>query len=216
MIRPQSTADPDRANPWLEQLPREPFILFVGALQPHKGLRPLLEAHAGLVAAPPLVVVGTRWPNSPTSWPPGVTALENVPNDVVRRIWDRALFGVAPSLVPETFGDVVLEAMSSGRPMIASAIGGPLDSIEDQRTGLLVAPGDVRALRDAMRALVDNPQLRERLGANGRARVVELFSTDAVVPRFEALYESILGRIPADRRGGAGVHAERSTVPRRH
>jgi glycosyltransferase involved in cell wall biosynthesis len=193
MVRPDTdeevvTALDDAAGRLLDRLPAEPFILFVGALQLHKGLAPLLASHAALRNPPPLVVVGTSWPDSPKSWPAGVTALTDVPNPVVRRIWDRALFGVAPSLVPETFGNVVLEAMWHSRAMIASAIGGPLDTVADGETGFLVPPGDVAALTEAMQKLADDAALRDRMGAAARKRVAARFVPSVVIPEFERLY----------------------------
>ena len=71
----------------LESLPKVPFILFVGALQPHKGIYPLLTAYTKLHAPPPLVLMGTTWPDSPKAFPPGVTVIENVPHDAVMEAW---------------------------------------------------------------------------------------------------------------------------------
>jgi glycosyltransferase involved in cell wall biosynthesis len=174
MIRPASTLDvgpvrlgQESVEQVLERLPSEPFILFVGALQSHKGIEPLLSAYRSLNAPPPLVV-GTSWPDSPKEWLDGVTVLTDIPNPVVHRIWERSLFGVAPSLWPETFGGTVTEAMQHGRPIVASSLGGPLDTMEHGRTGFLVPPGDVDALTGAMQALVDDPALRERMGTLAR------------------------------------------------
>ena len=178
----------------LEGLPSEPFILFVGALQPHKGIEPLLAAYSRMSGPPPLVIVGTSWPDSPKEWPRGVTVLTDVPNPVVQRIWERSLFGVAPSLVPETFGGVVVEAMRHGRPVVASAIGGPLDIVEHGRNGFLVPPGDVDALSAAMQALVDDRALRERMGNLARQDVQRRFGVHIVVPQFEAFYAGIASK----------------------
>jgi glycosyltransferase involved in cell wall biosynthesis len=195
---PRMQTPASEASQWLARLPEDPFILFVGSLQRHKGIGPLLEAYAQLRVAPPLVLVGTTWPNTPASWPAGVTTLFDVPNDVVREIWNRSLFGVAPSLVPETFGNVVLEAMFSGRAIIASSIGGPLDIVDPAETGFLTAPGDVAGLMRAMQTLVDDPALRDRMGSQARNRVTERFSPEAVVPKFEAMYAAAAGQTVAD------------------
>jgi glycosyltransferase involved in cell wall biosynthesis len=183
------TLDPDRL---LARLPDRPFILFVGALQPHKGIGPLLSAYGRLLSPPPLVVVGTTWPDSPTSWPSGTTVLTNVNHRLVQEIWARSMFGIAPSLVPETFGGVVIEAMLAGRAIIASSLGGPMDTVEDGRTGLLVAPGDVDGLKRSMQTLIDDPSLRDRMGLLARERVERFFSTDAVVPQYEAFYANVV------------------------
>ena len=198
MIRPTSTPNigpvklgQESVEQVLERLPTEPFILFVGALQPHKGIEPLLSAYGRLNAPPPLVVVGTSWPDSPKEWPDGVTVLTDIPNPIVQRIWERSLFGVAPALWPEPFGNTVTEAMQHGRPIVASSVGGPLDTVEHGRTGFLVAPGDVDALSGAMQALVDDPALRERMGTLAREETQRRFSADIVVPQFEAFYARI-------------------------
>lgn len=176
-----------------EKLPAEPFILFVGALQPHKGLGQLLAAYERLRGAPPLVLIGTVWPDTPKRFPEGVTVLRNLPHAAVMAAWERSLFGVAPSVWPDPLPGVVREAMSKGKPMVATGVGGNLDMVAPEETGLLVPPGDVDALAAAMQRLVDDPALRERLG---RAAVdaAARFTASAVLPRFEALYREVLAR----------------------
>jgi glycosyltransferase involved in cell wall biosynthesis len=79
---------------------------------------------------------------------------------------------VHASVVAEPFGQVVIEGMASGLPVIATAAGGPLEIITSGRTGILVTPGDVGALAAQMRRLRDEPELCQRLGlaAYERAR----------------------------------------------
>jgi len=74
----------------------------------------------------------------------------------------------------ETFGNVVLEAMASGLPVVAARSGGPLDSVVEGETGLLFAPQDDAALRAAVRQMVHNPTLASQLGRAGRARAQRL------------------------------------------
>jgi glycosyltransferase involved in cell wall biosynthesis len=105
--------------------------------------------------------------------------------------WDRALLGVVPSVGAETFGNVVTEAMSRGRAVIASRLGGIVDIIEDGESGLLVPPGDDVALAAAIQRLIEDPLTRERLGEAARVRA-RRFSAAAVLPRFEALYRDVL------------------------
>jgi glycosyltransferase involved in cell wall biosynthesis len=109
-------------------------------------------------------------------------------------IWERALFGVSPSIAPEALPSVVLEAMSKGKSMIASGIGGYEDMIEDGVSGLLVPPGTVDPLAEAMSRLSEETELRERLerGAAERARE---FSPQTTLPRIERLYrDTVAGR----------------------
>jgi glycosyltransferase involved in cell wall biosynthesis len=80
---------------------------------------------------------------------------------------------VHASVEPEPFGLVVIEAMAAGRALIASAAGGPLEIVDDGVDGVLVAPGDVAALADAMRALADDPDRRAALGAAARRAILD-------------------------------------------
>jgi glycosyltransferase involved in cell wall biosynthesis len=149
-----------------------------------------MAAYQRLTAPPPLVLMGPVTTDTPTEYPPGVTVLHSVPHATVMAAWERALFGVAPSILPEPFGNVVHEAMSKGKAMIGTAPSGMTDMIADGKTGLLVPPGDVGTLARAMQRLIDDGALRERLGRAARERA-QLFTADAVMPRFEELYQEL-------------------------
>jgi glycosyltransferase involved in cell wall biosynthesis len=178
----------------LELLPHEPFILFVGALRRVKGLEQLLAAYTSLVAPPPLVLVGTIEPDTPEI-PPEVLVLTDFPYEAVLRAWDRAMFGVFPSLLGEPFGTVVCEAMSRGKAVIGTKPSGHTDMISDGETGFLVPRGDIDALAQAMQALIDDEALRERLGDAARVRA-RRFTAEVTVPRLEQLY-GLVARKPA-------------------
>jgi glycosyltransferase involved in cell wall biosynthesis len=173
-----------------EGLPDPPYILFVGAIHRNKGVDTLLSAYSRLPCPPPLVLIGTLWPDSPTEFLANVHVLTDVPHSDVMRAWSKCLFGVAPSVTPEGFGDVVVEAMSRGKAVIGSTLGGHRDSIEPGVTGLLVDPGDTRALTQAMRLLIDDEELRNRLGEEGRLRSGRCRPA-AVVPQFETLFRRV-------------------------
>jgi glycosyltransferase involved in cell wall biosynthesis len=184
-----STPEGD-AEPLLAQLPGEPYILFVGALGRYKGEDVLLRAYSRLKNAPPLVLIGTVWPNSPTEFPPGITVLKNWPHHAVMQAWRRSLFAVVPSVWPDAHPTVVLEAMATGRPVIGSRIGGIPEMIIDGQTGLLVSPGDPGALRCAIERLLADAALRSRMGRAGKERVRH-YRAGAVVPRIEQVYTEI-------------------------
>ncbi|HLT83362.1 MAG TPA: glycosyltransferase, partial [Phototrophicaceae bacterium] len=98
----------------------------------------------------------------------------------------------------EPFGIVPLEAAACGRPLVGSAVGGLLDSVEDGRTGLLVPPRDPDALAAAVTRLLLDPQLRRRLGTAARARAEERFSWERVAAATEAAYAEVRSaRYPA-------------------
>jgi glycosyltransferase involved in cell wall biosynthesis len=178
----------------LGRLPTEPFVLFVGALLPQKGIWPLLGAYARLrQPAPPLVLIGPRFYNSPKKLPTGVIELGPASHATVMAAWDHATLGVVPSVGAETFGNVVTEAMSHGRAIVASRLGGIVDIIEDGVSGLLVPPSDEGALAAAMQRLLDDEQLRSKIGDAARVRI-ERFTASRVLPQFEALYEELVGR----------------------
>ena len=177
----------------MTQLPAEPYILFVGALARHKGLHTLLAGYRRLDPAPPLLLIGTTWPDTPTVLPPGTTIRTNLPHAEVMVAWERCLFGVLPSVCAEALGDVVIEAMSAGKAMIGSRAGGIVDLIEEGETGLLVPPGDVDALTQAMNRLICEPSLREAMGRRARRRA-QRFLPAAIVPQFISLYERVVSQ----------------------
>lgn len=176
---------------YLAQLPSEPYLLFVGALRKLKGIEVLLKAYADLRDAPPLVLIGYVGTDTPKEFPAGVTVLKNWPHGAVMAAWERALFGVLPSIWFDSFPLVMLEAMVQGRPVVASRIGGMPEGVLDGETGLLVPPGDEVALREAMRRLLDDVELRERMGHAAR-RHAENFKASAVIPRIEQVYRELI------------------------
>jgi glycosyltransferase involved in cell wall biosynthesis len=80
----------------------------------------------------------------------------------------------------------VREAMAWGRPVVATAVGGLTDAVEDGVTGLLVPPGDVAALRAAIERLLGDAELRARLGAAGRVQAPDFATAaDALVELYD-------------------------------
>ncbi len=85
----------------------------------------------------------------------------------------------------------VLEAMAAGCPVIASAVGGIPDVIQDGVNGLLITAGDTRALAAAIRRLIDDPAFAARLGAAARATIAERFTIEPMVERLEQVYSAL-------------------------
>jgi glycosyltransferase involved in cell wall biosynthesis len=98
---------------------------------------------------------------------------------------------VHASVLPEPFGQVVAEGMAAGIPVIAAAAGGPAEMIEDGIDGLLYPPGDVGALASALRKLVNDPALCQRISVAASQRAQE-FSPARVAERVMDVYASIL------------------------
>lgn len=183
--------DDPALQPYVTQLPKEPYILFVGALRRVKGVDQLLAAYQKLQAPPPLVLIGTYEADSPRRFPPGVYVLPNFPHRAVMAAWEGAYFGVIPSLWAEPLGSVVYEGMSRGKAVIGTKPGGHTDMIVHGETGLLTPLGDVDALTAAMQQLIDNPALCAQFGDAAKARAAQ-FVADVSVPRFEQLYQQVL------------------------
>ena len=101
---------------------------------------------------------------------------------------------VAPSVWDEPFGLVAVEAMASARPVCAARVGGLQEILVDRETGFLFDRGDDAELAKALSLLLDNADMRARMGAAGRKRVEECYTWDAVVARY---YPPILERLRA-------------------
>jgi glycosyltransferase involved in cell wall biosynthesis len=161
-----------------------PHVLYVGRLSEEKGVLELLAATKGL----PRVVVGDgslrdRVPDAVGFVPPGELGT----------FYERAAVVVCPSR-REGYGVVAREAMAYGRPVVATAVGGLPDAVEDGVTGVLVPPRDVSALRRAIEELLrDGPQ-RQRLGNAARERARERFSWPEATAATIAAYRATLSR----------------------
>lgn len=93
----------------------------------------------------------------------------------------------------EPFGLVVVEAMALGTPVVATSVGGPSEIIADGESGLLVAPGDHRAMAAAIHGLLDDPPRRARIGAAARARA-DHFSDRRMATEIGQLLQAALAR----------------------
>ena len=148
--------------------------------------------------------MGRRCRDTPATMPEGVRVLDGCPHRGVMDAFRRCLAAVAPSVWPEPFGLVVLEAMTAGSPLVAASTGGIMDIVADRESGLMVRPGDAAQLHDALALLLDDPELRARLGREARSRA-RSFTTSRVVPDIEALYASLLSQGAADTSTDAAV-----------
>jgi glycosyltransferase involved in cell wall biosynthesis len=108
-----------------------------------------------------------------------------------------------PSLWPEPFGLVGIEALAAGRPVVASATGGIEDWLQDGVSGLTVKPGDANALARALAELLDDPERQQALGAAGRDRVAAQFSRERHVEVLLEAYRKARELWQAERSGPA-------------
>ncbi len=87
----------------------------------------------------------------------------------------------------EGFSNTIIEAMAFGRPVVATAVGGNPEAIQEGQTGLLVPPRDAAALAQALQKLAEDKELRERLGRQGRAQAMARFSFGAMMENTQRL-----------------------------
>ena len=179
------------------------FIACASRLEPEKDLITLLEAMPLLPASPPvkLVIAGagsmeTELRNKIRDWQLGdCCSLLGFRQDVLSIINAADLF-VLPSKA-EPFGLVLLEAMSLGKPVIATAVGGPLEIVVSGVTGQLVPPNNPAALATAIQQLVDDPSRRAEMGGQGRDRFEKYFTADRMGRETLDVYKALLG-LPAE------------------
>ena len=160
----------------LLELEPEPLLLYVGRLQPIKGLETLLDAMTRLTGPARLLIIGgdqdepdnahaerLRLRVDALGLRARVRFLGAQPQDRLRLFYAAADATVMPSYY-ESFGMVALEAMACGTPVIASRVGGLTTTVRDGVTGYLVPEGDAAALAERMEAVLGDPTTRERLG----------------------------------------------------
>jgi glycosyltransferase involved in cell wall biosynthesis len=176
--------------------PREPKVVFVGRLLPHKGVDYLIEAVPENVL---LRVIGR--PYDPAyldklrklATGKRVEFLSEAGDSQMVEELQTATVTAMPSVyntrdgaktsVPELFGLAAAEAMACATPVIATAVGSLPEVVQDSTTGWIVPPNDVGALRAALQTALHDPATASVFGAAGRRRVEELFTWEAVARR---------------------------------
>ncbi|MDE3222405.1 MAG: glycosyltransferase family 4 protein, partial [Acidobacteriota bacterium] len=125
-----------------------------------------------------------------------VTTISGVSDEELARLYGEAEVAIVPSLY-EGFSLPAIEAMSCAVPVVATT-GGALPEVvgESGETGLLVEPNNPEALVSAIRELLDDPALRERLGHAGRERVMQRFTWEVTARGTAACYDAILRHQP--------------------
>ncbi len=190
-------------------------LLYVGRIEPLKGLDTLFHAVAWLMVRRPewrgrteLIVVGGGTAPGTEGWTEEMARLRHLRHrlglsDVIIFLGAQDqetlpyFYAAADAVVMpshyESFGLVALEAMACGTPVVASRVGGLTCTVVDGVTGFLVQPKSPEALADRLERLLANPALRQRLGQNGIRRARQ-FGWPAVADRVEALYQRVRAR----------------------
>lgn len=177
-------------------------FFFLGRLEPRKGIDTLVAAIPEVLRACPearFEIAGEAV--SPDTTESAVASLSAAERSRVRlhghvdeeeraRLYAECDVFVAPSRY-ESFGIVYLEAMAYGRPCVACGVGGPTRIVVPGETGLLVPPGDARALARALIELARDPARRREMGRAARRRVESHYGLDTMVRRTIDLYERV-------------------------
>jgi glycosyltransferase involved in cell wall biosynthesis len=181
-----------------------PVVLVVSRLNPLKGIESFLQA-AALVApdfpTARFVIAGDTNPNERQYWST-LTSLtvrlgltERLIFAGLRRDVPQLLSAATVSVMPslnEALSNVVLESMAAGAPIVATRVGGTPEAISDGVNGLLVPPGDPRAMASAIAALLRDPSRARRLGDAARQSIYERFSMERMALATTQLYEALL------------------------
>ena len=180
-----------------------PLVVLPARLIWDKGIAEFVEAARRLKAegvACRFALVGNTHPSNPRAVP--AAQLCTWQREGVIEWWGRRedmpqVFAEAHVVcMPSTYGEgipkVLIEAASSARPIVTTSIAGCREIVREGENGLLVPPGDVAALTAALRRLLLDPALRQRMGGSGRAIVQESFSEELVVARTLAVYDELL------------------------
>lgn len=186
-------------------LPGAPVVGMVARFDKVKGHEVLLDAAARLKSAVPGLRVRCagegrllerlRWQLKPA----GLESVVEFPGRVADKwaFMSACRVGVVPSLGSEAVSRAALEWMSLGRPVVASAVGGLPDIVEDGVTGLLVPPGDAKALAEALSALLLDPAKAEALGRAGRARWESEFGLTTFYEETQRVYDEATAHLPS-------------------
>lgn len=190
--RPPEDGEPPRKD--------TPIVLAVGRMIERKGFPVLVRAAEKLRGRARVVIVGggeyepvVRREIERTGIGDVVQLAGRVSNADLSDLYRRCTVFCLPAVVDsrgetEGLGVVLIEAMSHGKPVVASRLGGIVDAVEDGETGLLVPPEKADALAGALLRVIEEPGLSDRLGEAGRERARRLFSWEGVARRHLELY----------------------------
>lgn len=200
---PRGAVDLDRSpEPKTEADGGLPIVLAVGRVIERKGFPVLVRAAERLRGRARVVIVGggeyepvVRREIEKTGTGDVVMLAGRLSNAALADLYRSCAVFCLPAIVDsrgetEGLGVVLIEAMSHGKPVVASRLGGIVDAVEDGSSGLLVPPNDPGALASTLLRVVENEQLAMSLGEAGRERARRLFSWQSVADRHLEVYSA--------------------------
>ena len=184
-----------------EKSKKENIVLFVGALQEHKGAKYLIKAMQKVIKKVKdvrLMIVGDGPDkielinySKKLKIDKYVNFIGAIRHDQIGKYYEDSFVVVIPSIWMEQFGIVGLEAMAHGIPVIASNIGGLPDLIEDGKNGFLVKRFDIDMIAKRIIQLFNNKKLARKIGENGRRMVEDNFNEKEHIKKLISIYKSI-------------------------
>ena len=208
-------AEFEEATPLIPRENDRPRILFMGRHRYYKGVDTLIRAMADVPDAD--LLIGGRGPET-DNWQ-ALTAelglgtqikfLGDIPYKDLGGLYQSAdIFCLPSNSRAEAFGIVQLEAMAAGLPCVTTELQtGTSFIVQNEETGFVVPPVDPSALASVLNKLVADPELRQKFGAAGRARMKQEFTVGVMADRVEKIYEEVLGG-SAGTQHAASVRAE--------
>ncbi len=191
-------------NPSVEPLPQyvdsRPKILFLGRFEPRKGLKYLLQALPYIKNEIPnilLIIVGAGLLGYAYKEYIAKEVKENIefagliPNEERPSYYASCDVFCAPSIGYESFGIVLLEAMATSKPIVASDISGYRTILENGKQGYLVPARDYEAMARAIVKIIRNPQIAKTMGEAGRKKALD-YSWETITKRVEAYYHDLI------------------------
>lgn len=183
------------------------FIVSVGRITPSKGYEHLIKAFRKVARHNPylkLKIIGStdkgkeRYLNYLKTLTRRFSLNYNVEfsgfRHDVETILSQAKVLVAPSLIDEAFGRVVVEAAACGVPVVAAEVGGFQEIIDNGRDGLLIPPADSDSLAEAILKLINDPLLAEKISLRAREKVERLYTMEKALSGLEKVYQKALSQ----------------------
>jgi len=177
-------------------------LLYVGRLSKEKGVKYLLKAMPMTIKKLPKVhldIVGDG-PEKDNlinltkklKLEKNVTFIGQIPNKKIEKYYKKSSIVIIPSICPESFSLVGIEAMSVGRSVVASNVGAIPEWLEDEKTGYLVEPKNPKQIAEKVIKLLSNRKLMEKMGRNAREKAEKEFDIKKHVGKIEKVYKEVI------------------------